>query len=226
MERLIEGVIQFQDKVFPERRELFQKLAKKQTPLALFITCSDSRIVPDMLMQCDPGDLFICRNAGNIIPPWGDMTGGVTATIEYAVMVLGIKNIIVCGHSDCGAMGAIMHPEKLQDLPAVRNWIMHAERPRRMVLDNYSQLAPAEQLQVLTEENVLAQLDHLKTHPSVASRLASGDLRLYGWVYNIANGQVLTYDIEEHHFVPLRSMDQDATPRQRVRRPALATQAT
>lgn len=223
MKRLVEGVIQFQDRIYPERREQFMKLASKQTPRALFITCSDSRIVPDMLMQCEPGDLFICRNAGNIVPPWGDMTGGVTATIEYALMVLRIPNIIICGHSDCGAMGAIMHPEKLQDLPAVRNWIMHAERPRRMVLENYSQLTQEEQLQILTEENVLAQLDHLRTHPSVASRLVRGDLRIYGWVYNIANGQVLTYDIEQEHFVPLRSMDQDATPRVRVRKPAVTT---
>jgi carbonic anhydrase len=175
-----------------------------------------------MIMQCEPGDLFICRNAGNLVPPWGDKTGGVTATIEYAVMALGIRNIIICGHSDCGAMRAILHPEKVKDLPAVRNWIMHAERPRRMVTDIYSHLSPAEQLQVLTEENVLAQLDNLRTHPSVASSLAKGDLRLYGWVYNIENGQVITYDIEQEQFVPLRSVDQDATPRVRARRPALA----
>jgi carbonic anhydrase len=226
MKKLVDGVIKFQDEIFPARRDLFRKLASNQSPQALIITCSDSRIVPDMLMQCEPGDLFICRNAGNIIPPWGDMTGGVTATIEYAVMALGIKNIIVCGHSDCGAMRAILHPEKVKDLPAVRNWLMNAERPRRLVQDHYAQLAPAEQLHVLTEENVLAQLDNLRTHPSVASRLAAGDLKLYGWVYNIETGHIHTYDLEHEQFVPLRSADQDATPRQRTRRPQLATQAT
>ena len=226
MKNLVDGVIKFQDEIFPARRELFRKLASNQSPQALIITCSDSRIVPDMLMQCEPGDLFICRNAGNLVPPWGDMTGGVTATIEYAVMALGIKNIIVCGHSDCGAMRAVLHPEKVKDLPAVRHWIGNAERPRRLVLDHYADLSPAEQLQVLTEENVLAQLDHLRTHPSVASRLAAGDLRIYGWVYNIETGQILTYDIEQEQFMPLRSADQDATPRQRPRRSQFAGKAS
>jgi carbonic anhydrase len=224
MKKLIDGVIQFQEKIFPERRELFQQLASKQNPMALFITCSDSRVVPDLLMQCEPGDLFICRNAGNIIPPWSDVTGGVTATIEYAIEVLGIRNIIVCGHSDCGAMNAILHPEKLQKLRAVRNWTLHAERPRRIVLDHHADLSPAEQLKIATEENVLAQLDNLQTHPAVASRLARGDLKIYGWVYNIATGSVLTYDIEQGHFVPLQSADQDATPRQRLRQPQPALQ--
>jgi carbonic anhydrase len=203
MKRLVAGLVSFQRNVFPQRKELFEHLACEQKPRALFITCADSRVVPDMILQCEPGELFICRNAGNIVPPYGDVRGGVTATIEYAVMGLGIPNIIVCGHTDCGAMRAVLTPEKLKRMPSVQHWLFHAQTAVHMVEDNFPNLTGEERLQKLTEENVLAQIDHLRTHPYVASRVARGDLSLYAWVYNIKSGEMTGYDPESHRFVPL-----------------------
>src|SRR5919199_3192505 len=137
MDHLLSSYQRFRSEVYPEHRQLFESLATGQHPSVLFITCSDSRVVPDLIMQSDPGDLFVCRNAGNIVPPYGEMTGGVSATIEFAVAVLNVSSIVICGHSDCGAMKALLHPEKVQDLPTVRAWLRQAETPRRMVMENY-----------------------------------------------------------------------------------------
>ena len=131
MKRLIDGALRFQGEVYQEHRDLFRELATNQQPEALLITCSDSRVVPDMIVQAKPGDMFICRNAGNIAPPYSDVNGGVTATIEYAVSALNVRHIIVCGHSDCGAMKALLHPEKLHGLPSVRSWLKNAARAER-----------------------------------------------------------------------------------------------
>ena len=128
MEKLLAGMVRFQNEVFPRNRHLYQQLAREQQPEALFICCSDSRVVPHELTQTLPGELFICRNAGNIVPAHGDVLGGVSATVEYAVQVLKVKHIIVCGHSDCGAMRAVLHPDKVQSYRAVARWIRHAER--------------------------------------------------------------------------------------------------
>ena len=181
----------------------------------LFITCSDSRIVPDLIMQSDPGDLFVCRNAGNIVPPYGEMTGGVSATIEYAVAVLNVSSIVVCGHSDCGAMKALLQPEKVQDLPTVRAWLRQAETPRRMVMDNYPGADEKTLLNAVIEENVVAQIEHLETHPFVASRLRRGDLEIYGWVYRIETGEIVTLDAAEGRFLPLDEKIASATVRPR-----------
>jgi len=217
MKRLIEGLVRFQREVFPAKQQLFRRLADGQNPRALFITCADSRVVPDLITQSAPGDLFICRNAGNIVPPYGEMNGGVSATIEYAVMALGIRNIIVCGHSDCGAMKAVFHPEKVKNLPTVESWLRHAESARRVVQENYVGLTEEESVQLLTKENVVAQLDHLRTHPSVASRIARGELNLYGWVYQIHSGQMTAYDAELGDFLPLTENSMpDATPKPRL----------
>ncbi|MBL8234727.1 MAG: carbonic anhydrase [Bryobacterales bacterium] len=203
MNKLLKGYQHFHDDIFPEKKPLFEKLAGEQHPRALFITCADSRVLPDLITQAEPGDLFINRNAGNIVPPYGERNGGVSATIEYAVLALGVRNIIVCGHSDCGAMRAVMHPEKVKDMPTVASWLFHAETARRIVDENYSELEGEKKLNVLIHENVLAQLDHLRTHPSVASRLTRGQLSLYGWVYDIRTGDIDSYDAETGHFVPL-----------------------
>lgn len=209
MQRLIDGYARFRGKIFPQRRPLFQSLATGQNPSTLFITCSDSRIVPDMIMQTDPGELFICRNAGNMVPPYGEMNGGVSATIEYAVLALGVEHIIVCGHSDCGAMKGALHPDKLSDMPTVQSWLRHADSARRVVLESYPEMDAENTLQTLTEENVISQLDHLHTHPSVASRLAQGRLQLVGWVFDIHSGVLRTFDAAKEHFVPL---DTNAAP--------------
>src|SRR3954451_19379403 len=159
MERLVQGVSKFQREVFPRQRELFEQLAAKQNPQALFITCADSRVVPDLITQADPGDLFICRNAGNMVPAYGETNGGVSATIEYAVVALNIRHIIVCGHSDCGAMKGVLHPEAVKDMPTVRTWLSHGEMARRIVVEGYPELSEEHALNALVSENVVAQLE-------------------------------------------------------------------
>src|SRR5262249_33214059 len=140
MERILEGVRRFRETVFHEQRLLFERLARQQAPQALFITCSDSRVNPNLITQTEPGELFILRNAGNIVPPHGTSGGGEAATIEYAVSVLKVANIIVCGHSNCGAMHALLYDEKARDLPAVRAWFGHAEATRRIMTENHAGL--------------------------------------------------------------------------------------
>jgi carbonic anhydrase len=201
MEKLLRGLARFQADVFPDRKPLFEELACKQYPVALFITCADSRIVPDLITQSDPGDLFICRNAGNMVPPYGELLGGVSATIEYAVSALDVKHIIVCGHSDCGAMQGCLHPERVRSMPAVASWMAHGERARRIVLENHPGLSEDEQMAMLTRENVAAQLENLRTHPPVAVRLARGALEIHGWVYDIRTGGVVIYDQRTNRFV-------------------------
>ncbi len=219
MHKLLEGVQQFQRRVYPRYKGLFRELASVQNPQALFITCADSRLMPEMLTQCNPGDLFICRNAGNIVPPYDDRAGGVTATIEYAVSVLKVPNIIICGHSDCGAMKGVLHRESVQGLPAVSRWLHHAEGARLMVMENHCCPDEKTVLQRLTEENVITQLEHLKTHPPVSVALARGDIQLYGWTYQISTGEISSYDARLGRFVPIGSGHVSATPEPRFRRP-------
>lgn len=217
MRRIVEGLHRFQTDVFPTKRDLFHKLAESQNPRALFVTCGDSRIVPDLIMQTSPGEIFICRNAGNIVPPFGDVAGGVSATIEYAVVALEIPNIIVCGHSDCGAMKGILYPHTTSTMPMVAHWLRHAEPARYVVEELHREKSEEEKLEILTRENILAQLTNLTTHPAVAARLARGTLRIYGWHYDISTGDVMNFDIERNEFVHLEPADRlpSATPRPR-----------
>ncbi len=221
-ERLLHGVRRFRTEVVPGRLSLYQELANGQRPQALFIACADSRVAPELITQADPGEIFTCRNAGNIVPPYGQATGGVSAAIEYAVMALKVRDIVVCGHSDCGAMKGILHPEALAGMPTVRSWLNHAEVARRVVEDNCSHLEGADKLQALAEENVLAQLNHLRTHPSVATHLAMGDINLHGWVYSVKTREVIAFDADQDRFVPL---GETAVPAIAVRRrPVVAHQ--
>jgi carbonic anhydrase len=170
----------------------------------MFIGCADSRIVPEMLTQQGPGSLFVVRNAGNIVPPSSTIPGGVTASIEYAIAVLGIPDIVICGHSGCGAMSAILSgAQQLEALPAVARWLHYADLARDAVLRSHADAPLQEKLNALVHENVLAQLDHLLTHPAVAHAIESKQLRLHGWVYDIASGGVNTYDARLGRFVPL-----------------------
>ncbi|HEX2524121.1 MAG TPA: carbonic anhydrase [Terriglobia bacterium] len=206
MKKIIEGLSRFQEEVFPQHQELFSELASRQLPEALFITCSDSRIDPCLLTQTRPGDLFIIRNAGNIVPAFGQALGGVTATIEYAVMALGVKDIIVCGHSNCGAMTGVLHPEKVARMKNVAAWLHYGEPARWVVEQKYSHLSGDKQLMALTEQNVLAQLNNLRTHPAVAAGLAKNGLSLHGWVYDIGTGEVTAFDPSTESFMPLRQI--------------------
>ncbi len=207
----------FREELFPARQELFSHLKDRQDPEILFITCSDSRIAPDLVIGSEPGDLFVCRNAGNIVPAYGEMLGGVSATVEYAVTVLKVKAIVLCGHSDCGAMKALLNPESLAGLPTISSWLKHAETARRIVAEGPPDRSPQERLEELIEENVLAQLEHLETHPSVVARLRRGDLDLYGWVYRIQTGEILAFDATRNRFVPLDESMPVATQTRRRR---------
>ncbi|QDV70783.1 Carbonic anhydrase [Rosistilla carotiformis] len=216
MQKLIEGIHQFQRESFVPLQGLFEQLAKGQSPETLFITCSDSRIDPTLLTRTQPGDLFILRNAGNIVPPHG-AGGGEAATIEFAVAGLNVKDIIVCGHSHCGAMKGLLDPEQVVEMPAVADWLSNADATRRIMKENYSELEGDRLLSATVEENVLVQLENLRTLPAVAARLARGDLHLHGWVYKIETGQVFAYDIESSQFLKLTdcSPSMEATAQQR-----------
>lgn len=203
MRRLVEGFKKFHREVFREKRDLFADLAKGQTPRALFVTCSDSRIDPCLLTQTEPGELFILRNAGNLVPSYGTSVGSTTATIEYAVGVLGVKNVIVCGHTDCGVMKALLHPDQVGDLPAVKAWLSQAEATRRVVKENYGHLEGEPLLVTTTQENVRIQIEHLQTHPTVAAKLRKGTVAIHGWVYSIESGKIWAYDRDTGKFLSL-----------------------
>jgi carbonic anhydrase len=213
MQKLVAGIHHFQQNIFCTQQRLFRRLAEGQSPLALFITCSDSRIDPSLLTQTDPGELFIMRNAGNLVPSHGAPGGGEAATIEYAVSVLKVQDIVICGHSHCGAMQAIMHPEQLDNLPAFRHWIEHAEATARIMQENYGHLTDERaRLTAMIEENVLVQLENLRTHPSVAAALARGAIKLHGWVYKFETGQVFAYDPRASQFLAMDSQRSESMP--------------
>ena len=203
MQKLVKGIHHFQDNLFSPQRELFERLTKGQTPETLFITCSDSRINPNLITQTDPGELFIIRNAGNIVPPFGAANGGEAATIEFAVVGLGVQDIILCGHSHCGAMKGLLSPESLTKLPTMAAWLEHAEATRWIARQRYADRSEHDLLNITIQENVLVQLENLRTHPAVAVAIASGSLKLHGWVYKFETGQVFAYSPHEGQFVPL-----------------------
>ena len=204
MQKLVQGIHRFRNDVFSAKQRLFERLVEGQQPLALFITCSDSRIDPALLTQTEPGELFILRNAGNIVPPYGTINGGEAATIEFAVRALGVKDIVICGHSHCGAMSGLLAPEKLDDLPAVRDWLAYADSTRRIMQENHQDLSEATaRLATTVEENVLVQLEHLRTHPSVAVALARKELNIHGWVYTFETGQVFAYHPDREQYFPI-----------------------
>jgi carbonic anhydrase len=203
MQKLVHGLHRFQSDVFGHMREFFEGLTHGQNPEALFITCSDSRINPNLITQTEPGELFILRNAGNIVPPYGAATGGEAATIEFAVAGLGVRDVIVCGHSHCGAMAGLLAPQSLAELPSLRAWLEFAAETRRLVQERYADRTGPDQLATAVQENVLSQLENLKTHPTISSRLAEGKLRLHGWVYEIETGDVFEYEPLEEQFVSL-----------------------
>jgi len=200
VEKFLEGVSRFQKQVYPKHQALFETLAMGQRPEALFITCADSRIDPCLLTQTKPGELFICRVIGNVVPPHPDAIGGVSATIEYAVGVLRVPEVIVCGHTDCGVMRGALNPEALEAYPNVTAWLRYARVEQREPEPS------AEFLLALTEDNVVAQLGNLRSHPTVAARLEQGDLALHGWVYHIGPGTVTAYNEASRRFETTASL--------------------
>jgi carbonic anhydrase len=203
MDKLIKGIKTFQ-KVFGEKREFFEKLADGQNPEVLFITCSDSRVAPNLITQTDPGDVFIMRNAGNLVPSNTEKTCGEAATIEFAVSVLGLQHIVVCGHTGCGAIKALLNPKSVEHLPLLAEWLKHADATRRIVEKKYAHLDEDARLLAAVQQNVLVQLAHVRAQPSVQAAMAAGQMRLHGWVYVLETGEVLAYDEAAQTFMPLR----------------------
>ncbi|MEO1634307.1 MAG: carbonic anhydrase [Cyanobacteria bacterium J06631_9] len=213
MKDLIKGLREFQSSYVPQHRALLKELAQGQHPRVLFITCSDSRVQPELITQSDLGDLFVIRNAGNIIPPYGATNGGEGATIEYAIKSLDIQHIVVCGHTTCGAMKGLLQVGELEaKMPLVYNWLKHTEATRELVEEHYSHLPKAEKLSTLVAENVLTQIDNLKTYPSVRSHLHRNEVAIHGWIYYIEDGTVLTYDRPNHRFVTIAELENRGQP--------------
>lgn len=204
MEKLVSGIAKFQKTLFQEKKPLFTRLAKGQNPEVLFITCSDSRIDPTLITQTQPGDLFIARNAGNFVPPhFSTFTTDMDASIEFACKVLKVRHVVICGHTDCGAMKGALDPETVRHLPHVYNWLSHAAAASAKVKGRHGGELTHEHLPELIRENVVMQLKHLETHPAVAERLAQGDLLLHGWVYDIEHGEICCYEAGAGTFVPV-----------------------
>ncbi len=199
----MKGYKRFLAEVFPQRRGQFHLLADSQAPEWLFITCADSRIVPDLILGTGPGDLFISRSIGNVVPVSKADTDGITATIEYAVEVLKVPHIILCGHSDCGALKAAVNSQTLDSLPKSKRWLHHVEA----AFQHKQPLNPADgegaELASLIRGNVVAQLANLKAQPAVISAMAHGTLSVHGWYYDILSGRIERYDEKSRRFVPL-----------------------
>jgi carbonic anhydrase len=203
MQKLIEGHKRFLAEVFPAKKSHFHLLSDGQTPAWLFITCADSRIVPDLILGTEPGDLFISRSIGNVVPITSQDVDGVTATIEYSVEVLKVRHAIVCGHSDCGALKAALDRTSLANLPKARRWLDHVQAAFA-----YRQpLNPADgesaELASLIRGNVVAQLMNLHAQPPVARAESEGRLSVHGWYYDILTGRIEEYDEKLKKFVAL-----------------------
>lgn len=195
MQKLESGIHHFRANYFASNRKLFEQLTEGQRPETLFITCSDSRVVPNLITNAAPGELFIVRNVGNIVPSVDHgILGGVSAAIEYAVEVLGVGSVIVCGHTSCGAIEAILHPERVARLPHVSRWLGESSRIPKLIQERYGHLEGEARVNAAVEENVLAALENLRSFDFVARRLDSGALKMSGWVFKIATGEVYDYD--------------------------------
>ena len=208
MDRLIQGHKHFLADIFPQRRDRFRLLADSQAPEWLFITCSDSRIVPDLILGTGPGDLFITRNAGNVVPVTANDVDGCSATIEYAVEVLKVPYAILCGHSDCGAIKAAVNRQGLEKLPKASRWLQHAEG----AFTHRQPLNPADgdhaELASIIRGNVVAQLLNLRAQPAVARAINAGKLQVFGWYYDILSGTIESYDEQARKFLPVTPWDE------------------
>jgi carbonic anhydrase len=206
MHNLIAGIVEFREQHLPRLAERFRELALVQSPDTLMVTCSDSRVVPDLLASTDPGDLFTMRNVGNLIPPAthegisiGDLSEA--SAIEYAVLVLKVANIVVCGHSECGAMKAVMKGEPRPDTPNLEKWLHHASAAVSRLEHEGALDATLRSHDQLSQLNVLVQLEHLMSYPLVRAQVAAGALHLSGWWFEIATGNMYSYEQASRSFV-------------------------
>ena len=205
MQHLIEGVHYFQNVGFKQQKELFERLAEGQTPQVCFITCSDSRIDPNLITNAKPGQLFIVRNPGNVVPCYGTANNSAMAAVEFAVAMLGVKDIIVCGHTHCGAISGLFQPEKIANLRSLKEWLIHCDSTLEIIKDHYSHLHGDDLYTVASEENVLEQLEHLRSLPVIASRLTRGLINLHAWMYKIETGEMFVYESTESQFKKMQA---------------------
>lgn len=212
MHKLIKGIHHFTNEIFASKKELFELLALGQHPDVLFVTCSDARVDPQLITQAEPGDLFMLRNMGNLVPHFQTAEKVAGAAIEYALKVLRVRQIVVCGHSHCGAIKGIVDPSILQDLPTVAEWLKHGEPTRRVLMRNYSHADSAQLPNIATQENVLIQLENLRSYPSVAAAIDNGELLVQGWVYKIETGEIFIYHPENSQFLPHAEFELLAPP--------------
>lgn len=204
MRKLVEGYKNFQDWVMPEKSALYKELADGQSPSVLFITCCDSRVQPLDFTGTDAGDIFVERCLGNIVP---DLDGGdpqLNAIIEYALVALKVRDLVVCGHSGCGAMRGLLDPESLKEMPAVASWLEHAQETLEVVHRKYPDLKGDKLLDAVVHENVVVMVQRLKRMPLVADRLAAGTLDVHGWVFEISRGRVTMFDPDSLAYIDLR----------------------
>ncbi|MFO1040551.1 MAG: carbonic anhydrase [Planctomycetaceae bacterium] len=221
MDHLLSGLHQFHTQ-FGREKEFYSTLAGGQHPSVLFIGCSDSRVDPSIITQTRLGELFVMRNAGNIVPCYGASNGGEPATIEYAVSALGVRDIVVCGHSGCGAIQAMLNPPTMEKLPLVRGWLNHAEATRRIIVENYPNLTGEDQLAAAVSEHVLVQIENLQTHPAVAVKLQRGEVTLHAWVYQMTLGEVWAYSSDDGKFTALTDLPPEEAGRRKVSNPRQA----
>jgi carbonic anhydrase len=221
VQKLEAGIHHFQANYFASNRGLFEELAEKgQRPETLFMTCSDSRVVPTLITNAAPGELFIVRNVGNIVPSvHRGFVGGVSAAIEYAVEVLEVDRVIVCGHTNCGAIEAILHPERVAHLGFISRWLSESSAIPKLIEERYGHLDPEARMTAAVQENVLVQLENLRTFDFVTRRLEAGTLKMNAWVYRISTGSVFDYDPISGQFLPLGSTEEQDMPLRSSRPP-------
>lgn len=207
---LIKGNKRFRKAKFTKYEEDFKTLVKHgQKPNVLFIGCSDSRVVPDLIVDTNPGDMFLLRNIGNFVPPFKEDFDyhGVSAVIEYAVSVLKVKDIIVCGHSHCGACASLYDDlSNNRKLIHVRKWLELGQKAKEYALMNLlTKKASKEQLLRTTEKiSVTYQLENLLTYPEVVKRIKKGKLNIHGWFYDIEDGSIEEYDAKDKKYRKLQ----------------------
>ena len=203
MKKLLKGIVDFRKNVRPSVKDTFAELALGQRPDTLFIACSDSRVVPNLFASTEPGDLFVIRNVGNLIPPYAEdhsSHGAEAAAIQFGLSSLPITEVIVCGHSECGAIGALASGQTRPDAPAFQCWLRHGQGSLKQLEAGATLGDHLERHNRLSQLNVLEQLEHLKTYPVVRERLASGQLRLHGWYFDIREANVYEYEPSEGRF--------------------------
>ncbi len=201
MKKLIQGIVDFRKNLTEESRELFAKLALGQKPDSLFIACSDSRVVPNLFASTNPGDLFVLRNVGNLVPPASSEDASASAAIEFSVFALNISDIIVCGHSECGAMQALVKNADVQSCPHMMSWLKYGEESLNIVKKGGAINPTLSLHNQLSQVNVLQQIEHIKSYPFVRERLEKKTLRIHGWWFDIAHADVYCYEKELNQFI-------------------------